>query len=555
VTIFTKAPTVNRRAYRYGLDELSSGSGIGTRFEEDLANNPFTGLTRDTRLDIAERGAPTYAFRAPGPRKEPDSELLDRDTANTKYGIQGQLSFDKPVRERTAKLLNEWATERLERESVLRRADATVTAGVGRFSASLMATALDPINIATAFIPVVGPARYARWLGQAGTAGRAGIRAGVGAAEGAIGAAAVEPLIYSQAQRQQRPYDLWDSMTNVVFGAVIGGGLHSAGGAVLDKLTARRAPTAGEALVSDIGTDRHAAALQGTVAALAEDRPVRVAEVMPAPVRRKTVAEQTDENFRAWFGESKVVDETGKPLVVYKGMYPYDYTKETDIDPGPAIDIIDRPSEFPSFNKGEPGVKIAGFFGDKETANRFAEGMGENSAVFPTYLSFQKPFVIDAAGRKAGQIQFGEEGREFRDAVRSGEYDSVIIKNTADEGTVYVALKPEQVKSAIGNSGVFDPQSASLTDFSPDAIRKLHEPDEPIAESITRIEQTVAGRIEADDSIEAQIKEAEESLAQIEPLIREGDEAEMTAANELTSQANREAKAYEVMASCYLRRA
>lgn len=158
--------------------------------------------------------------------------------------------------------------------------------------------------------------------------------------------------------------------------------------------------------------------------------------------------------FKQWFGDSKVVDENGEPLVVYKAMHPYDWTKETDETQGPEIESIHRSTEFPAFNHGERGVRIAGFFGDKATANRFTPG-SENSAIYPVYLKIEKPYVVDAAGKKAGNIQFGASGQSFRDAIRSGKYDGVIIKNTVDEGDVYVALKPGQIKSTF-NRGTFD---------------------------------------------------------------------------------------------------
>ena len=87
--------------------------------------------------------------------------------------------------------------------------------------------------------------------------------------------------------------------------------------------------------------------------------------------------------FKAWFGDSKVVDADGQPLVVYKGMYPYDYRfegkgKDSTRVNGPEITSIDRKSEFPSFNGDEPGVKIAGFFGDAKAANGFVFKAGRS---------------------------------------------------------------------------------------------------------------------------------------------------------------------------------
>lgn len=167
--------------------------------------------------------------------------------------------------------------------------------------------------------------------------------------------------------------------------------------------------------------------------------------------------------FKAWFGDSKVVGDDGKPLRVYRGQSAVNW------DTGEVLDTLERQSEFPAFHKGEAGVKIAAFFtDDPETASRFAKVGNkqhpDNAATFPVYLAMQKPFVIDAAGGNAGDAQFGASGKGFRDAIKSGDYDGVIIKNTADEGNLYVALKPTQIKSATGNRGTFDPDSPKITE-------------------------------------------------------------------------------------------
>lgn len=161
--------------------------------------------------------------------------------------------------------------------------------------------------------------------------------------------------------------------------------------------------------------------------------------------------------FKRWFGKSHVVDSNGKPLIVYKSMYPY------DVKSGKPIKSIRRPSELPSFNQDEPGVHVAGFFGSKDVANRFSTLM-PTWPIYPVYLSFQNPYKLNAKGRFAGEIQFEKSGKEFREAIRSGKYDSVIIYNTKDEGDVYVALKPGQIKSAIGNKGTFSRKSSDINE-------------------------------------------------------------------------------------------
>lgn len=108
---------------------------------------------------------------------------------------------------------------------------------VAGVAASFVGAALDPLNIASAFVPVVGEARYTLMLGRAaGAMGRAGVRAGVGAMEGLAGMAMLEPFTYSAHQSLQDDYKALDSLINIGFGGVLGGGLHVAGGAVRDVL-------------------------------------------------------------------------------------------------------------------------------------------------------------------------------------------------------------------------------------------------------------------------------------------------------------------------------
>ena len=148
--------------------------------------------------------------------------------------------------------------------------------------------------------------------------------------------------------------------------------------------------------------------------------------------------------------------------IYYKGMYPYDYTKESGNYAGPEITEINRPDEFPAFNKGEEGVDIAGFLTkDPEVANRFAGSSG-SGAVYPLRYRRGEVYTIDANGRNAGELQFGESGKEFRDAVRSGNYDTIEIINTADEGDITISTKPKNIRST---NAEFDPTKADSSDL------------------------------------------------------------------------------------------
>jgi|FAXJ01.1.fsa_nt_gi putative nucleotidyltransferase with HDIG domain len=156
---------------------------------------------------------------------------------------------------------------------------------------------------------------------------------------------------------------------------------------------------------------------------------------------RDPIHESVSPELKSWFGNSKVVDKHGDPLIVWKGMRWKD-------DTGTPITHIQRQEEFPAFNKSEPGIKgIAGFFtSDQTVANKFC--FGPNTETKPFYLKIENPFVIDMKGGKAGDAQFDKQGQPFRDAMRGGKYDGAIILNTSDEGNVFVIKDPRQVKLA-----------------------------------------------------------------------------------------------------------
>lgn len=121
------------------------------------------------------------------------------------------------------------------RQEVFGQAEGGIGQGAARLGIALGTGLIDPLNVATAFIPVVGEARYTSMLAKAGsTLGRTGVRAGVGAVEGVAGAALIEPIIAGSRRYEQADYGMADSLLNVSFGGLFGAGLHSVGGAVSD---------------------------------------------------------------------------------------------------------------------------------------------------------------------------------------------------------------------------------------------------------------------------------------------------------------------------------
>ena len=119
--------------------------------------------------------------------------------------------------------------------------------GLAMFGAGI----LDPINLATAFVPWTRAIPAAQGLRAAALSSSFGTRtagrAGFGAVDAGISTAVLEPFYYGMRQSLGDDYDAVDSMINIGFGTAFGGGVHSLGGAGVDAF--RRAT--GRALPSD----------------------------------------------------------------------------------------------------------------------------------------------------------------------------------------------------------------------------------------------------------------------------------------------------------------
>lgn len=255
------APVLDRRTM---LDiPAESGEVWGASFGSAFSTNPSSSIIRTEQLGQAQDGlrltGDTESILVP-PRNEPDTPLMDAQAAREKVSGMG-LDIKIPeqgIRQGALDILIDRHREQAARQQVMTRANG------GSFGtqlgASVAASLLDPLNIASAFVPVVGEARYAALLGRAASPlGRAGVRAGVGAVEGAVGAAIIEPLPLIAAGMDQTEYGLSDSLANIAMGGLLGGGLHTVGGAVSDALRRRiatEAPPQVESLLN--GAERQA---------------------------------------------------------------------------------------------------------------------------------------------------------------------------------------------------------------------------------------------------------------------------------------------------------
>lgn len=147
--------------------------------------------------------------------------------------------------------------------------------------------------------------------------------------------------------------------------------------------------------------------------------------------------------FRKWFGDSKVVDDAGKPLVVYHGT--------------PRGDISEFSNEAPRNVMAFGDAQGHYFTSDPAVASNYGEGKygGKNAgapAVIPAYLSLQNPKIVETNSFEHTYVS--PAGRK---KLEADGFDGLIYRDKdSRQNDEYIAFRPEQIKSATGNNGNFD---------------------------------------------------------------------------------------------------
>ena len=166
--------------------------------------------------------------------------------------------------------------------------------------------------------------------------------------------------------------------------------------------------------------------------------------------------------FRRWFGESKVVDGAGRPLVVYHGS---------------------RSSKtFEVFRGSRRGGYGSGmyFTPDREFAEGYAEDSDGNVGhLVSVYLRMERPYRYESRNfenkefvrsllspRSAAAVLSRSDresvgpGDSIRKALVARGYDGIIANNP--DGTEYIVFEPTQIKS-VDNRGTFDPADPRIS--------------------------------------------------------------------------------------------
>lgn len=187
---------------------------------------------------------------------------------------------------------------------------------------------------------------------------------------------------------------------------------------------------------------------------------------------------ENPQQFSKWFGESKVVDAHGEPLVVFHGS----------INPDP-IGIFD-PHNTVTRSFGGVFNKVGTWFSHLEEYARGYAGIGNpygqpEGRVYPVYLSIENPYVpqrgydgFKNSFLKITGLDHVVDAQQvhldmFNDWL--SDRDGIILKNFSGDSNiidsgepqdVYIARFPEQIKS-VDNPGSWDILNPDILDADP----------------------------------------------------------------------------------------
>lgn len=179
----------------------------------------------------------------------------------------------------------------------------------------------------------------------------------------------------------------------------------------------------------------------------------------------KSVSKDYEENLKRWFGNSKTTDRNGNPIVFYH----------------------QTARKFKTFKAGGYNKEISGeamWFGSPSQRERLHAGHQVTKGhvgmrVIPVFLKVVRPLVCDTSE----MLEFctASYGTMFPEIITESAlkrlaydgYDGIfywyagnktpIAKRCASNADEIIVFKPNQIKSAIGNRGTFDPDDPIIT--------------------------------------------------------------------------------------------
>ena len=466
------------------------------------------------------------------------------DELSEKYG--DLLNFDRPMSEEEAEILYKGKKEEAIRNAIIQAGPKGIIPGAVQFAGGIAAMAVDPLEVASMFIPIVGQAGRGRAIAKYGKIKGSGY---TGAREGAFGAAITEPVYFSLSQNQQLDYTMSDALFNVGAGFFLGGAIGTVGGAIAarsvkvketvdmtdygDVLEVRK-------LADDI-TETEADAITRSNEAVAKVR--KMYGVMGGQITHDMAVRQfaLDQSLQVDLIAPKVVKrpETLSEFVRSKGGI-------NDQDPAFRGELAAIGLEGARSYKNSKGTQINRVsntsadanldeMADLAYQNGFLDSRNPSELVERLKGETQNTFTFSKADQfEAEQWRQYHQGKddferevEFRNEIRS-ELEMFGVKNVTDDEVALiadrmartgedavdaaqaVAIKVQDVRSRMIAETTVRPEAEKLADFEASARADEVTDEIPFDEINERREQMIETARASDELTEEQIRSLEE---------------------------------------------
>ena len=207
---------------------------------------------------------------------------------------------------------------------------------------------------------------------------------------------------------------------------------------------------------------------------------------------------------------AKFLEGNKAPPVLYHGSLVHETPMGKNSRPLGDIDTFDRHAAFKGFNRPE-GMDAIGTWLSETSGGYTSKNPGaglyapdSSGAIYPVHANIKNPWkpkdfnhFLDEMHRSAGRDPKTQNPRgrgsvtELRDDLIASGYDGIYFKqglDHADQSPTWVAFHPNQIKSAIGNRGTFDPNEPDITKAGGGDV----EPDEAPPVYYSALKQGVA---------------------------------------------------------------
>ena len=178
----------------------------------------------------------------------------------------------------------------------------------------------------------------------------------------------------------------------------------------------------------------------------------------------------TSPAFKKWFGESVVVGDDKKPVVVYHGTLNGGFTQ---------FDPSKRDVHHNAFYFADDINVAETYIDPREPKTRPdpAAEPGEYVGIYRLYIRLVNPMIVECQGREWKDLHDprAPELKKTYELAKWAEahgHDGVIFKDIVDDGgqggdwaplaTVYAVFDPRAIKSATANNGNYDPSDPDI---------------------------------------------------------------------------------------------